>query len=122
MTALVRTSNVAIAARLQFLACGMLVVMLLGWVAAFYPLDDLLDRQGTPLGADFSMFYAAGKVAGSEPSSSLYDQAVHQQQLHRLFPALSANFCLPYRYPPFVAALMAPLSTLPYWKAYKAGC
>lgn len=100
--------------RVRFLSCAMGLVFLLGWGSWFWPFDDLLDRQGTPLGADFSMFYVAGQVTAEGQIDRLYDQAEHQRRLRELFPGLSSQFCLPYRYPPVVAAVMAPLSRLPY--------
>src|SRR5690554_1076432 len=100
MTCNLRPPYVAVAQRLRFMSQAFLIVMLIGWISWFYPFDDLLDRQGTPLGADFSMFYVSGQVAGSESADRLYDQAEHQQQLQALFPGISKSFCLPYRYPP----------------------
>jgi hypothetical protein len=89
-------------------------VFLLGWISWFLPFDDLLDRRGTPLGADFAMFYVAGQVVLDGATDRLYDQAEHQLRLQALFPGIDEQFCLPYRYPPFVALLMAPLAALPY--------
>jgi hypothetical protein len=100
--------------RLTFVGPALAVAFLIGWATWFAPWDDLLDRRGTPLGADFSMFYVAGRVVLEGHADHLYDQAFHQQRLHSLFPGIDPQFCLPYRYPPFVAWLMAPLSALPY--------
>ena len=105
--------SVRVAERIRFLACAMGLVFLMGWGAWFWPLDDLLDRQGTPLGADFSMFYVAGQVVADGATDQLYHQAEHQRRLHELFPGLSPQFCLPFRYPPMVALLMSPLARLP---------
>ena len=41
-----------------------------------------------------------------------------QQRLHALFPGIDEEFCLPFRYPPFVALLAAPLAALPYAFSY----
>ena len=118
MSATLRTPYLAIAQRMQFLSSGILLVMAISWLACFYPFDDALDRQGTPLGADFSMFYVAGKVVSEGSGAQIYDQAEHQRQLHDLFPNLRPAFCLPYRYPPLVAWLVSPLARLPYSLAY----
>ncbi|MFV1964385.1 MAG: glycosyltransferase family 87 protein [Pirellulaceae bacterium] len=115
-----RTPDEVLAERMQFLGQAMLVLFLAGWFAGLFPFDDLLDRCGTPLGADYSMFYVAGQVVLDGAADRLYDQAEHQQRLHALFPGLDNAFCLPYRYPPFVAVLMAPLAALPYPISY--GC
>ena len=113
-----------VADRTRFLACAMALVCLAGWVGWFWPFDDLLDRQGTPLGADFSMFFTAGQIASEGVFEKLYDQGEHQRRLHESFPGLSAQFCLPFRYPPAVALGMAPLSRLPYavaWGVFSLG-
>ena len=104
----------ALAARLRFIASAILVIFPVGWLAWFYPYDDLLDRSGTPLGADYTMFYVAGQLVADGDTAQLYDQAEHQRRLQALFPGIDEQFCLPYRYPPFVAQLMAPLASLPY--------
>jgi len=100
--------------RARFISTVLLVLFLLGWVLWFWPYDDLLDRSGTPLGADFSMFYVAGQMTVAGETAQLYDQAAHQERLHQLFPDIDPQFALPYRYPPIVALLMAPLACLPY--------
>jgi len=105
---------------MQFIAQAMLFVFLAAWVTWLFPFDDLLDRSGTPLGADYSMFYVAGGMVLDDSADRLYDQAEHQRRLQALFPGIDESFCLPYRYPPFVALLMAPLSALPYAVSY--GC
>lgn len=120
MSSTLRTPYLAMAERMQFVSRVVLCIMLVGWLAWFFPFDDLLDQHGTPLGADFSMFYVAGQLAGDGAVDRLYDQAEHQRRLHQLFPALNEKFCLPYRYPPLVALMAAPLAWLPYGLAYVA--
>ena len=104
----------SVADRTRFLACAMGFVCLTGSIGWFWPFDDLLDRQGTPLGADFSMFYTTGRLVSDGSTEKLYDQQTHQERLHQLFPGLAPSFCLPFRYPPAVALLLAPLSRFPY--------
>lgn len=102
---------------MTFVGAALGVLLLGGWMAWFYPFDDLLDHSGTPLGADFAMFYVSGQLV-ADGAGHLYGQAEHQRRLHALFPGLDAEFALPYRYPPLVAAGMAPLARLPYAAAY----
>lgn len=109
-----RTPHEACAQRVQFTSSVLLALFLVGWALWFWPYDDLLDRSGTPLGADFSMFYVAGQMFVAGEIDQLYDQAAHQARLHDLFPGIDPRFALPYRYPPIVALLMAPLACLPY--------
>ncbi|MBW3600600.1 MAG: DUF2029 domain-containing protein [Planctomycetes bacterium] len=108
----------AVAVRMESAAAATLAAMLLGWWWSFYPFNDLLSAQGTPLGADFAMFYTAGRLFWEGGADQLYNQAEHQRRLLELFPGISPDFCLPYRYPPFVAAAMAPLAALPYAASY----
>lgn len=114
----VRSPNRILSERLRFVACATLVLLIVGWIGWFYPYDDLLDRSGTPLGADFTMFYVAGQVVLDGAGDQLYDQSEHQRRLQQLFPLIDPSFALPYRYPPCVATLMVPLATLPYALAY----
>jgi hypothetical protein len=114
----VRSPNRILSERIQFVACAILVLFFAGWIGWFFPFDDLLDQSGTPLGADFSMFYVAGQVVLDGAGEQLYEQAEHQRRLQQLFPAIDPSFALPYRYPPCVATLMVPLAALPYALAY----
>ncbi|MBC8350854.1 MAG: DUF2029 domain-containing protein [Planctomycetes bacterium] len=114
----VRSPNRVLSERIRFVALSILVLFVMGWVSWFYPYDDLLDQSGTPLGADFSMFYVAGQVVLDGAGDQLYDQAEHQRRLQQLFPAIDPSFALPFRYPPWVATLMAPMAALPYSLAY----
>lgn len=109
-----RTPQQVLTERVRFVSATLLALFLLGWIGWFWPYDDLLDRSGTPLGADFSMFYVAGQLASAGEVEHLYDQAAHQARLHRQFPGIDPQFALPYRYPPLVAFLLAPLARLPY--------
>jgi len=68
----VRSPNRVLSERIQSVACAILIVFVLGWLGRFYLFDDLLDRSGTPLGADFSMFYVAGQVVFDGAGDQLY--------------------------------------------------
>lgn len=103
-----------IEARLRFLSLGMIAVALLTWGLNFWPLDDAVDRRGTPLGADYPVFYLAGRMVLDGPIDELYSHEAQQRRLHELFPTLPAGDWLPFRYPPFVALAMTPLAALPY--------
>jgi hypothetical protein len=60
------------------------------------------------------MFYTAGRMVQEDPLA-LYDESRQQAEFHRVIPGLEPGTCrLPYRYPPLVAVLMAPLSHLPF--------
>jgi len=112
------TPKQRLAERVQFIASAMLIIFPVGWFLWFYPYDDLIDRSGTPLGADYTMFYVGGQLVADGATDQLYDQSEHQRRLHALLPGIDERFCLPFRYPPFVALLMAPLARLPYSVSY----
>lgn len=95
------------------------LLFLVLWGVAFFPYNDLLDRQGTPLGGDYVMFYLGGQIAADAPQL-LYDQQEHCRRLRQQFPALGDGDLLPYRYPPYVAAAFAPLSRLPFLVSFAA--
>lgn len=101
-------------ARFRFAGRVSLLVFLVAWVAWFYPFDNLVDRSGTPLGGDYVMLYVAGQTIAMGQAESLYHDARNQQRSAALFPSMDSNQCWPFRYPPTVAACMAPLSQLPY--------
>ena len=65
-----------------------------GWIVWFFPYDDLLDLSGTPLGADYAMFYVAGQLVTDGSADQLYDQAEHQRRLQALFPGIDERVCL----------------------------
>src|SRR5690606_32894258 len=108
----------ALGPRVRFLSCGMAVVMVVAWVAALWPLDDLLDRNGTPVGGDFPMFYVAGQTYREGRLDELYRADAQQRRLHELLPNLAPDYTLPYRYPPPVAAAASLLTRLPYPAAW----
>jgi len=107
-------------AALRFRAAGMAVLVLacVGWLLWFTPFDDLLDRSGTPLGGDFVMLYVAGQVVASGQSQELYDDQLNQRRSNALFPGMDPTYTWPFRYPPTVAAVMAPFSRLPFTTAW----
>jgi len=100
--------------RARFLALAFAVAFLLSLTLAFFPFDNLIDRFGAPLGGDFPMFYVAGQTVLDGQPAQLYDDHSQQQRLHALLPDLAADYVLPYRYPPLIAWLFAPVALLPY--------
>jgi hypothetical protein len=104
--------------RFKFAGQVTLGVALVGWIAWFWPLNDLVDRSGTPLGGDYVMLYVAGQVVADGQADKLYDDALNQQRSSRLFPGMDARESWPFRYPPTVATAMVPLSQLPLASSY----
>ncbi len=98
----------------RFLIAAMPVGMLLLWLAIVARGDGRLDAMGNPVGGDFAMFYIAGNMAWQGEWHLLYNEAEQQRRLIELFPGLPLDTYLPYRYPPTLAAVLAPLGALPY--------
>jgi len=76
---------------------------------------NLLDRYGTPVGADFSGFYSVGVLVRSQGPSAVYNlskmQAAHEKTIGTKTENI-AGWC--FAYPPTFLALLLPLSFLPY--------
>ncbi|MCG6207003.1 DUF2029 domain-containing protein [Rhodopseudomonas sp. HC1] len=91
---------------------SMCVAGMIGWVALS---DGLIDRNGKPLGTDFSSFYAAGSMVLDGKATEAYDAAAHYARQQQLFGAATPYYAWPY--PPFFLFIAAPLALLPYWLA-----
>ncbi len=99
----------------QWLAA--IAILLLGLV--FLSVQATTDRGGhsrlgPPLAGDFSGFYAAGRAARSEGLMAPYDLEIQNQHYHEAFPAIAPSSRFPFIYPPFITAILRPLSALPY--------
>jgi glycosyl transferase family 87 len=90
-------------------------VMLFGYFAMVPRVYDRMSRGY----ADFSNFYAAGKIVQARNGDRLYDLAL-QTKVQDQFSEASAlnNRALPYMRPPFEAFLFLPLSYLSFPLAY----
>ena len=100
--------------RFRFAGQCTLLIACIGWGAWFYPFDDLLDRSGTPLGGDFIMLKVAGQVVAERAVETLYDDQQNQLRSSAMIARLDPQESWPFRYPPTVAACMAPLARLPF--------
>ena len=82
---------------------------ILGWIALS---DGLVDRNGKPIGTDFSSFYAAGALALEGKAADAYSMAAHYAREQQLFGANTPYYG--WLYPPIFFVLAAPLALLPY--------
>lgn len=82
---------------------------LLGWIALS---DGVNDRNGKPLGTDFSSFYTAGQLAREGRAADAYDPASHHAQQRRQFGEATPYYA--WAYPPVFFLIAAPLSALPF--------
>ena len=86
--------------------CALSIV---GWITAS---NGLIDRNGKPIGTDFSSFYAAGSLALEGQAADAYDASAHHAREQRLFGADTPYYS--WNYPPVFFLLAAPLALLPY--------
>jgi hypothetical protein len=105
-------------ARLRFVLIALMVVFTVGWIAWFYPYDDLFDRSGMQLGGDFPVFYVQARFAADGRWKDLYDFAEQGGEMRRFLPGMAEDKFLPALYPPWTAALLRPLAFFSYPAAY----
>ncbi len=83
---------------------------LIGWIAMA---DGLIDRNGKPIGTDFSNVYAAGALTLEGKPADPYDPVLQHAAEKRVFGRDDVPF-FGWHYPPFFLLLAAALATLPY--------
>jgi len=71
-----------------------------------------VDRNGKPLGTDFSSFYTAGSMALEGHAAAAYDFVLHHARQQQVFGAATPYYAWPY--PPLFFLIAAPLALLPY--------
>ncbi|MGO4712279.1 glycosyltransferase family 87 protein [Bradyrhizobium sp. 2TAF24] len=82
---------------------------LLAWIALSH---HMVDRNGKPLGTDFSSFYAAGALAREGQAAGAYDPQLHHARQQQTFGAATPYYA--WQYPPVFLLVAAPLAALPY--------
>ncbi len=92
---------------LILLAIG--VIALVGWIALS---DGLSDRNGKPIGTDFSSFYAAGSLVLDGRAGDVYNMAAHYAREQQIFGPATPYYG--WLYPPIFLLLAAPLAAMPY--------
>jgi hypothetical protein len=93
----------------SLLLLGFYVLAAITWIGLA---DGLVDRNGRPLGTDFSNVYAAGVLTLEGQPGDAYDPALQHAAEKRIFGAGTPFFG--WHYPPFFLMAAAALATLPY--------
>jgi alpha-1,2-mannosyltransferase len=88
---------------------GVYAIAIVGWIALS---DGLVDRNGKPIGTDFSSFYAAGSLVLDGRASDVYDMAAHYAREQQIFGAATPYYS--WLYPPIFLLVAAPLALMPY--------
>jgi hypothetical protein len=89
---------------------GLTVVAILGWVALS---DRLIDRNGKPIGTDFSNVYAAGVLTLQGHAADAYNPQLQHAMEQTVFDGRDVPF-FGWHYPPFFFAIAAIVAALPY--------
>jgi hypothetical protein len=86
------------------------VVALAGWIAVS---DGLIDRNGKPIGTDFSNVYAAGELTWQGRPADAYNPALQHAAEKAAFGGREVPF-FGWHYPPFFFAVAFLVAALPY--------
>ena len=108
-----RTGDWLTAARARGYSLIVLVVCTLafaGWIAAS---DGLIDRNGKPLGTDFSNVYAAGRLTWQSRAAEAYEPALQHAAEKSVFGGRDVPF-YGWHYPPFFFAVAFLVAAIPY--------
>ena len=88
---------------------GLCIVAMAGWVALS---DDLIDRNGKPIGTDFSNVYAAGHLAWEGRAADAYDPPLQHEAEKAVFGRDVPFYG--WHYPPFFLGIAFLVAALPY--------
>lgn len=88
---------------------GLYAIAIVGWIALS---DGLIDRNGKPIGTDFSSFYAAGSLVLDGRAGDVYDMAAHFAREQQIFGAATPYYG--WLYPPIFLLVATPLARMPY--------
>lgn len=89
---------------------GFCVIATLAWIALS---DSLLDRNGKPLGTDFSNVYAAGKLTWQGRAADAYEPALQHAAEKAVFGGREVPF-FGWHYPPFFFAIAFAVAAFSY--------
>jgi glycosyl transferase family 87 len=109
----VRTGDWLTLARARGYSLILLVICTLafaGWIAVS---DGLIDRNGKPLGTDFSNVYAAGALTWQGRTAEAYEPALQHAAEKAIFAGRDVPF-YGWHYPPFFFAIAFLVAAVPY--------
>lgn len=89
---------------------GICVIAVAGWIALS---DGLIDRNGKPVGTDFSNVYAAGTLTWQGHPERAYQPALQHAAEKAVFAGREVPF-YGWHYPPFFFAVAVLVSAVPY--------
>jgi hypothetical protein len=89
---------------------GFCAIAVIGWIAVS---DGLIDRNGKPLGTDFSNVYAAGSLTWQGRPAEAYEPALQHAAENAVFGGREMPF-YGWHYPPFFFAVAVLVAAVPY--------
>ena len=89
---------------------GLCAAAMAGWIALS---DGLIDRNGKPVGTDFSNVYAAGTLTLKGRPAEAYEPALQHAAEKAIFGGREVPF-YGWHYPPFFFAIAALVAAFPY--------
>ncbi len=89
---------------------GLCAVAIAGWIALS---DGLIDRNGKPVGTDFSNVYAAGQLTWQGRPAEAYDPPRQHAAEKAVFAGREVPF-YGWHYPPFFLAIAFLVAAVPY--------
>jgi len=89
---------------------GICTLAIAGWIAVS---DGLIDRNGKPLGTDFSNVYAAGSLTWQGRPAEAYQPALQHAEEQAVFSGREVPF-YGWLYPPFFFSVAFLVASLPY--------
>jgi len=89
---------------------GLSAIAILAWIALS---DGLIDRNGKPVGTDFSNVYAAGQLAWQGRPADAYDPSLQHAAERAVFAGRDVPF-YGWHYPPFFLSVAFLVASAPY--------
>jgi hypothetical protein len=102
--------TVARARGYSLILLGLCAIAMAGWIAIS---DGLIDRNGKPLGTDFSDVYAAGTLTWQGRPAEAYQPALQHAAEKAIFGGREVPF-YGWHYPPFFFAVAFVVAAVPY--------
>jgi alpha-1,2-mannosyltransferase len=94
----------------SLIVLGLSIAAFAGWIALS---DRLVDRNGQPIGTDFSNVYAAGRLIWQGRAAEAYEPALQHAAEQAVFDGRVVPF-YGWHYPPFFFAIAFLVAAFPY--------
>jgi alpha-1,2-mannosyltransferase len=98
--------------RVRLVATALLIASAAGFLFLVVTAHGVIDRQGRPLGTDFSNVYAAGSYALEGRASAAFDPPQQFRREQQIFGKDTQFYG--WHYPPFFLFVAAALAWMPY--------